>query len=80
MHTMHAEDEHEMALNVHTRAQMCAAEAAEAAETAIAADRQVVLPVITEEVEMLEDNDDEIDDTLSENLSQIHCVFRIYHI
>ena len=72
---MHAEDEHdntlvteEMALNVHTRAQMRAAEAAKAAKIAIAADRQAVLPAITEDAEILVDNDDGIDDTFPEKL------------
>ena len=45
---------------------MRTAEAAKAAEIAIAADGQAVLPVITEEAEILVDNDDEIDDTLFE--------------
>ena len=70
---MHAEDKHddklvaeERALNVHTRTQMRAAEAAKAAKIAIAADGQAVLPVITEEAEILVDNDDEINDTLFE--------------
>ena len=53
---MHVEDEHddklvaeEMALGVHTRAQIRAAEAARATDLAIAADVQSVLAVITEE-------------------------------
>ena len=58
MKTMHAEDEHddqlvaeEIALGVHTRAQLRAAEAARATDIAIAADAQSVLPVISEEAE-----------------------------
>ena len=47
---------------------MRAAEAAKAAEMARAADGKAVLPVVTEEAAMLGDNDDEIDDTLSEKL------------
>ena len=41
----------EMALNVHTRARMRAAETEKVAETNLVVDRQAVLPVITEEAE-----------------------------
>ena len=75
MKTMHVEDEHdnklvaeEMALGVHTRAQMRAAEATKATDIAIAADVQTVLPVITEEAETLQDDNDNNDDSSSEKL------------
>ena len=73
MKTMHAEDEHddklvaeEMALGVHTRAQIRATEAARAADIAIAADVQSVLPVISEEAETLQNEDNDNDDSSPE--------------
>ena len=77
MKTMHvaSKDEHddklvaeEMALGVHTRAQMRAAEAAKATDIAIAADVQTVLPVISEEAETLQDDNNDNDDSSSEKL------------
>ena len=72
---MHAEDKYddklvaeELALGVHTRAQMRAAETAKATDIAIAADVQTVFPVITEEAETLQDDDDVHDDSSSEKL------------
>ena len=88
MKTMHAEDEHDdkllaekMALGVHTRAQIRAAEAAKATDIAIAADVQSVLPVITEQAASLQDDDDDNDDSSSvRNWSPIHSLFQICHL
>ena len=75
MKTMHSEDEHddklvaeETALGVHRRAQIRAVEAARDTDIAIAADVQPVLPVIFEEAETLQNEDDDNDNSSSEKL------------
>ena len=75
MKTMHAEDEHddklvaeEMALGVHTRAQLRAAEAARATDIAITADVQSVLPAISEEADTLQIEEDANDFSSYEEL------------
>ena len=86
MKIMHAEDEHddklvaeEMALGVHTRAQIRAAEAARATDIAIAADVQSVLPVISEEAETLQFRMKKMTTTtaLLKNWSLTHSSFQI---